>query len=353
MRRARTSRRSAVTLLEIVLAMGLLVTLSSLTYWFYSAALASREAGIKAVQRLQLARSVFERMGTELRQVASDSHMRNVAIRGEPERFWIITQRQPGTEIGRWRVKASQMSEPIGEFDLHKIEYKIARHPQVIHEDGFELPLGLGRVELRVPRKDSAETGAAFAEDGADPAAAVEDAFGGGSLDAGGFGALGELGNLGGLGEGGEGEGDGGAEAPAEEELDPDMDTADPADPLSQIHWEELYAPEIRYMRLCYYDGNKWWNDWDVQGERPLPQLIQVTIGFEPHAPYGQKLGLDDAEEEIVDRICDCMNEDPSDCEPLPEDQYTMTVRLEQADMFFRSRITRESQSMLQELTGQ
>lgn len=345
-------RRRGVTLLEIVLAMGLLVTLSSLTYWFYSAALASRESGIKAVQRLQLARSVLERMGTEIRQVAAESHLRDVAIRGEPERIWIISQRLPAVEMGRWRAIGSESAGLIGEFDLHKLEYKIARHPQVIHEDGFELPLGLGRVELRVPRKDSAETGAAFEEDGRDPAEAAAAAFGGGDEESDGFGALGELGGLGGEqdGEGGEGED---LDAPTEEDLDPEMETADPADPLSQIHWEELYAPEIRYMRLCYYDGNKWWNDWDIQGERPLPQLIQVTVGFEPHAPYGQKLGLDEAEEEIVDRICDCMNEDPTDCEPLPEDQYTMTIRLEQADMFFRSRITRESQALMKELSGE
>lgn len=332
MTRHGTTRRRAVTLLEIVLALGLLVMLSGLTYWFYSAALASREAGITEVQRLQLARSVLERMATEIRQVVGETSTRDVSIHGAPESISILAVRQPATEMGRWRAVASDAAEALGEYDLHKVEYKIARHPEVIHTDGYEMPLGISLKDTLVPRKDSAEAGAA-----------LEGGPGGGGLS--GFGNPGDA-------AGGAGAEEDGEAALAADEEDPRPQAADDADPLSKIHWEELYAPEIRYMRLCYFDGKKWWNDWDIAGDRPLPQLVQITIGFEPHAPYGMKLGLDEAEEAIVDRVCDCMNEDPSDCEPQPADQFTMTVRLEQADMFFRSRITRESQELVKELTG-
>ncbi len=334
--------RRGLSLIEVVLAMGLLVVLSGLTYWFYSASLASRDAGLRSVGRLQLARTIVDRMATEIRQIASESRFRDVSVRGEPDRLWLVSYRTPGVEMGRWRAAASAAQEPLGEFDLHKVEYKLARHPGVIHEEGFEMPLGLARVELRVPRQDSAETGAAFAEDASQRGETIEITTGGSS----GFGIPREVA---GEGAGGE-EGTDGEEAGAEDELaDPEMEEADG----SEIQWEELYAPEIRYLRFCYYDGKKWWDDWDITGEAALPQLIQITVGFEPWAPYGEEFGVDEVKKEIVDRACECMNEDPSDCERQPADQYTVVVRIHQADMFFRSRITKESQALVKELTGE
>jgi hypothetical protein len=340
----RTSHRG-LSLLEVVLAMGLLVALSGLTYWFYSSSLASRDGGLRAVGQIHLARTIVDRMATEIRQIAAESQFRDVSVRGEPDRIWITSYRTPGLEMGRWRAGATAVQEPLGEFDIHKVEYKIARHPGVIHQDGFEMPLGLARVELRVPRKDSAETGAAFEDDQSQRGETIEVTTGGRSDGLGGFGDL---------TGGGEGEAEGAEEGEAGDAVDgelndPEMDTADE----DGIQWEELYAPEIRYLRFCYYDGKKWWDDWDIGGEAALPQLIQITVGFEPWAPFGEDSGVDELKKQVVDRACECMNEDPSDCERQPADHYTVVVRIHQADMFFRSRITKESQAVVKELTGE
>jgi prepilin-type N-terminal cleavage/methylation domain-containing protein len=318
-------RHPGMTLLEVVLAMSLLVVLSSMTFWFYGESLKTRDAGLRETRRLQLSRVLLERMATELKQVVSTTSFRDVSLLGDAERIWFSTVRLPGREFSRERLLAvmdvgQEEKDRFREFDQVKIEYKIARHPEIKHDDGYELPLGMARVELTVPRKDSAETGKAFEEQ--DMAGPKE------------YGTEEEE-----------------SEVPEEEPVDDAsfIDSLDQQDELEvedEIHFQELYAPEIRFLRFCYYDGNKWWDKWDVGGENPLPQLIQVTIGYEPQTPFGQEFQM----EEEIEEFCTCMNEDPIDCELLPGDQYTIVVRLEQADLFFRSRVARESKAFIDNL---
>jgi hypothetical protein len=115
------------------------------------------------------------------------------------------------------------------------------------------------------------------------------------------------------------------------------------------IQWDELYSPDIRYLRLCYFDGTKWWDAWDVKGENQLPQLVMVTIGFEPRSPFGEQLGLED---KVNDEFCQCLNEESIDCVPLAEDQFSTVVRVSQADPLFRSRVSRETQALMEDLAG-
>ena len=74
-----------------------------------------------------------------------------------------------------------------------------------------------------------------------------------------------------------------------------------------------------------------------------------MTVGFEPRPPFGEERGLD----EINEEFCTCRNEDPVECEPLARDQYSMVVRLPQSDPLFRSRIVRETQGIIEELTSE
>ena len=319
-----------VTLLEVVLAMGLLVVVSSFVYWFYAASLETSHRGTEETRKLRLARVVLDRIATEIRQASVITADNRVGIRGEEEHIWLSSYRVPSRELSKER--SFRDKPPRGEYDIAKVEYKIARHPEVFHKDGYEYPLGLARVEIMIPRPDRTpkaegkenEQGTADGEgeqasDDVDkPPTRVSRSD---RLD----GILrGDLGPL-----------------------DDEEDRGD-ASLGPEIQWEELYAPEIRYLRLCYYDGHKWWDSWDVTGENPLPQLVMVTIGFEPHSECGEEFGLDEENEEF----CECLNKDPIDCEPLPEDQFSTVVRVTQADPLFRSRVNRETQAMVQELTG-
>ncbi len=311
MDRERPPRRRGVTLLEILLAMSLLVTLTSMTYWFYGSSLDTSRKGTTEADKLRLARVVLERIATEIRQANSATAEDHMGIRGDKESIAISTLRVPTKELSKLRLPHDP--PPPGEFDLAAVQYKIARHPDILHEDGYELPLGLARVEVLIPRAEmpgaprpvaDQQPAAESQEDkGLTPEAAVVDQM---FAD----------------------------DGTAREDLSLQPD----------INWEELYSSDIRYLRFCYFDGYKWWDDWQVAGENPLPQLVQITIGFEGHAPCGEAFGQDKTNEEF----CECMNKDPVECLPLAKDQFSTVVRLTGADPLFRSRVSRESQSVVE-----
>lgn len=318
--------RRAVTLLEIMLALGLLVVVSSMTYWFYASSLESGREGTAAAQKIRLVRVTLDRMAREIRQAAAITVDAHVGVRGEPERIWLSTVRVPGREQTEDRTLREE--PPIGEYDLKQVEYKIVRHPEILHEEeGYEYPLGLARVEKLIPRPDvAAEAARKALEEG----------------ESGGSDSREEASD-------GEEKEESDTETLPDELLASDEEEVGDAGLAVDIEWDELYAPEIRFLRFCYYDGHKWWDSWEVGGENPLPQLIQVTVGFEPHPPFGEERGLDETNEEF----CTCRNEDPVECEPLDPDQYSVVVRLPQSDPLFRSRISRETQSFIEELTSE
>lgn len=95
----------------------------------------------------------------------------------------------------------------------------------------------------------------------------------------------------------------------------------------------ELYAPEIKFLQFHYFDGATWWKDWSIPA---LPQIVRITIGFMPGPPPPG---------EEVDIVEDDFLERPDEIDPLPPDQYSIMVRVAQADVFFGSRLTREASS--------
>lgn len=308
--------RRGMTLLEVMLAMGILVLVSSMTFWFYSSALATSQEGTDAARRLRLVRIMLHRIATEIRQASVMTADNRVGIEGDAERIRLSSFRVPSREPSKLRGPNDE--PPPAEYDLTKVEYKIARHPEILHPDGYEMPLGLARVEVFVPRPQlppAAPTEAA-------PEAPEEE----------------------------EAQADGFLSADEEEELFGDSGESDAGGLGPQIDWEELYAPELRYLRFCFFDGHKWWDRWEMSGESPLPQAVQVTIGFEMHPPFGEKDGLGEPGE-INTKFCTCLNEDPVDCVPLGPDQLATVVRVPQADPLFRSRVRRETQSLLEELS--
>lgn len=292
-------RLRAVTLLEVMLSVGILIFLSSMTLWFYSSSLDTSRRGIADAQKIRLMRVVLDRLSDEIRQAAFISSEEGSGILGDSEEIRLSSYRVPTRRLLPLREIRSR--PPPIEFDLSILEYRILRHPDIEHEEGWDLPLGLSRREFRVPRRlprlpDELQLG--------EPRLATDDA----------------------------------EESDTEAEGDPSVEP--------QVDWDRIYAPEIRYLRFCYFDGEKWWDSWQVTGESPLPQLVQVTIGFEGRAALDER-AVDD---ELNEEFCTCQNEDPVDCQPLGRDQYSIVVRVPQADPLFRSHISREAQSIVENL---
>ena len=144
--------RRGLTLLEVVLAMSLLVILSSMTYWFYSSSLGTCERGRTETHRLRLVRVTLDRVATEIRQASAITADNRVGIRGDAERIWLSSLRVPNKKLSEER--RSREAPLPGECDLVKVAYHIVRHPDIRDEDGYERSLGLARGNRASPMGD-------------------------------------------------------------------------------------------------------------------------------------------------------------------------------------------------------
>ena len=323
----RRRRHRAVTLLEVVLAMGVMALVMSMTYWFYFSALDTRSTVTLENRDVQLTRVIMDRMATELRQIAGEMAPGGVALVGGAEELHLYSLRVPDRKVSEQYLRADE--QPPGEYDLLEVTYKIVRHPEVQTDEGWDYPLGLSRVEKLVDRVPGADGDDLFTdfttgyEEDTGEDSGLEDLTGG----------LEDL------------EGDTGIELGIGGDLAEGDEEVDAAQTLEDIDWEELYCEEIVYLRFCYFDGLRWWDEWDISGDNPLPQIVQVTVGRIPRAPFGEDMGYD----KEVEEFCTCQNEDTDDCEPLAADLTQITVRIPQADQFFRSRVARETQALIEE----
>ena len=94
----------------------------------------------------------------------------------------------------------------------------------------------------------------------------------------------------------------------------------------------DLWSNELRYVEFRYFDGVEWTTKWDLQDGNPLPQLIQITVGFEP---------LTRVELEDQDLTTYPLEQYPLDDGHPHPDRYSTIVRMPAADRFFSSRLQR------------
>jgi len=97
---------------------------------------------------------------------------------------------------------------------------------------------------------------------------------------------------------------------------------------------EELYAPEIKYLDLRYFDGFTWWETWELAQGNSLPLMVRITIGFEPVLPEDEELEL--MEDDFL--------RPEEEREELAPDRHTIFVKLIQAEAnFLGVRLQREA----------
>lgn len=103
----------------------------------------------------------------------------------------------------------------------------------------------------------------------------------------------------------------------------------------------DLWSHELGYIEFRYFDGVEWDTKWDITEGISLPQLVQITVGFDSITNYE----LDDED----------LDEYPLDEFPLGDDlphpdRYSTIVKIPAADKFFSSRIQRVGQQFSQQL---
>ncbi|NOX58291.1 MAG: prepilin-type N-terminal cleavage/methylation domain-containing protein, partial [Planctomycetes bacterium] len=267
----RKHSRRGFTLLEVIIAIALMVMLMAILFAFYDNALTQREEGAERSRKAQLARVVLERMAREIRQAVGAIPGYGVGVFGFKDKVEVNTIVLPDRKLSERRSIRNRRLPP--QFDLQQIRYYIAWDEENLDDEGNPRALGLVRRLSKTYLRNAVVVS---------------------------------------------------------QEVD---DAAEATDEAELAFKEELYAPEIRFLEMKYFDGATWWDSWQLTQGNSLPQIVRITIGFEPVIP----------EAEDLDIVEDDFLEGEEKVDPLPLDRYSILVRPEQADVFFGSRMSREA----------
>ncbi len=110
-------------------------------------------------------------------------------------------------------------------------------------------------------------------------------------------------------------------------------------DPLQLRH--DLWSHELGYLEFRYFDGVEWSTTWDLTEGNSLPQLIQVTVGY-------QNVTMEEWED--TDLQTYPISEYPLGDELEHPDRYSMIIRIPAADKFFGSRVQRVGKQFAEQL---
>jgi len=145
------SRRRAVTLLEVMLALALITLISGLMFTFYDASLRSRDWGTRQMGDNQLARVIGMKIGEEIRSAVGPDWGVGAGISGKKDQITIQTVALTDKNLFYPRSIKDAPVQP--EYDLREIQYYLAYDEEETHEypDGTQAwaPLGLVRREKR------------------------------------------------------------------------------------------------------------------------------------------------------------------------------------------------------------
>jgi hypothetical protein len=140
-----------MTLLELLLAAGLIVLVSGMLFAFYDASLRSRDYGIRRITGCQLARVVAMKIADEIRSANGFIPDIGPGICGDRRVITIQTVTLPDKEL---LYRRSLKDEPLpAQCDIRQVQYYLAYDPEEAHEyeDGTQAgaPLGLVRREVK------------------------------------------------------------------------------------------------------------------------------------------------------------------------------------------------------------
>lgn len=103
----------------------------------------------------------------------------------------------------------------------------------------------------------------------------------------------------------------------------------------------DLWCTELGYLEFRYFDGIEWDTKWDITEGNSLPQLVQITVGFN---------NVTSEELEDADLKTYPIAEFPYGDNRSHPDRYSLIVRIPAADRFFSSRVSRVGKQLSESL---
>lgn len=147
-----------LTLLEMLLAIGLLVLLLGFMFGIYWSTLRARERGKSSVESTQLARVVAERIAREIRGAAANLSLLGPGIQGREHEIRLNTVVLPDRGLFQ---KRSITDKPLpAQSDMREIRYYLAYDPddEIEYPDGTTAARNLGLVRREVKTLNQAST---------------------------------------------------------------------------------------------------------------------------------------------------------------------------------------------------
>jgi len=146
-----TRRHRGLTLLELLLAIGLMVLMSGMMFMFYAVTLRTREHGTRMMVDTQLCRTIALKIADEIRSANGFLQGLGPGIGGNSRIIRLQTVVLPDKE--QFLTRNIQDAPPPASSDIRQVAYYLAYDPNQIHVygDGTEgpLPLGLVRREIK------------------------------------------------------------------------------------------------------------------------------------------------------------------------------------------------------------
>ncbi|MFQ5410978.1 MAG: hypothetical protein ACE5EC_01725 [Phycisphaerae bacterium] len=144
-------RRRGLTLLEVMLAIGLIVLVSSMMFMFYHQSLQIRKHVQKAVSTGYLARTIAHQIAEEIRAANGFLIDAGPGISGTDRLITLQTVRMPDKKL--FRKLSIKDDPPPAESDIRQVQYYLAYDDEetYTYPDGTEAdkPLGLVRREIK------------------------------------------------------------------------------------------------------------------------------------------------------------------------------------------------------------
>lgn len=148
---AKNARHRGFTLLELLLALGLLVLVSAMMFSFFFQIMRSREYGRELVSASSLARVVAHQIAEEIRAANGFVSGIGPGVTGKERQITIQTVSMPDKMLFQRRGVAD--APPPAESDIHQVSYYLAYDEDKTHTYAGEIegpaPLGLVRREIR------------------------------------------------------------------------------------------------------------------------------------------------------------------------------------------------------------
>ena len=283
-RRSRCARRG-FTLLEAILALTLMIILMAGVAGFYQTALKASEEGRKLALNAIQTRSMLERLAEEIRHTVAIVPGDGEGFEGTEDSITIVRARLP--EQSAFEEHGRHDTLPPAQMDIQRVKYKLYWDEEDRRDDeGVLICYGVWRSEQKTFDPN--------------PKVAIKT---------------------------------------DEEGSTEEADTSELQFPQPDVN--ELYAPEIKYLRFEYFDGLKWRDRWNVANEsgsssgtdasaatgqkdndRSLPQAVRITMGQVREPPPDKDMDINQLKK---------MREE-SEKREVHADRFTIVVYLPQSD---------------------